>query len=211
MLFGDAPLEQLIAGIIALLVGLTFHEFSHAYVADQLGDHRPRAMGRVTLNPIPHIDPIGALLLLVAGFGWAKPVLVNPAALRNGRAGLAMVAAAGPIANLSLAVVFAIVFRVLGQADIGLGTFVGMTIFWVVVFNVVLAIFNLLPIPPLDGYNVALAFLPPRQALFMRRYGQYGIFVLLVLVILSSMNSPIDPLGWILGFARDLARLLLGV
>ena len=211
MLFGDAPLEQLIAGVIALLVGLTFHEFSHAFVADQLGDHRPRAMGRVTLNPIPHIDPIGALLLLVAGFGWAKPVLVNPAAIRNGRTGLALVAAAGPVANLSLAIVFAVVFRVLGQLDVGLDTFVGMTIFWVVVYNVVLAFFNLLPIPPLDGYNVALAFLPPRQAMLMRQYGMYGIFVLLGLVLLSQMNSPIDPLGWILGLAGRLARLFLGV
>jgi Zn-dependent protease len=210
MLFGDAPLAQILAGIIALLVGLTFHEFSHAWIADGLGDHRPRAMGRVTLNPIPHIDPIGALLLVVAGFGWAKPVLVNPAALRNGRTGLAMVAAAGPIANLVVAVVFAILHRLLEQADLTNASFVAEVVRWTVVFNVVLAFFNLLPIPPLDGYNVALAFLPPRQAMLLRRYAVYGIAVLLVLVLLNSMGSPIDPLGWILRIAGFVARLLIG-
>jgi len=120
MAFGDVSLERLIAGIIALLVGLTFHEFSHALLADHLGDHRPRAMGRLTLNPIPHIDPIGALMLVVAGFGWAKPVMVNPAALRGGRQGMALVAFAGPIANVVVAVAFAIVYRVMALVGAGL-------------------------------------------------------------------------------------------
>src|SRR5919106_6560176 len=118
MIFGDVSLERLIAGVIALLVGLTFHEFSHALLADQLGDHRPRAMGRLTLNPIPHIDPIGALMLVIAGFGWAKPVMVNPAALRDGRRGMALVAFAGPIANVLVAIGFAVLYRVLGIAGI---------------------------------------------------------------------------------------------
>jgi Zn-dependent protease len=209
MAFGNASIEQLLGGLIALVVGLTFHEFSHAFVADSLGDRRPRAMGRLTLNPIAHLDPIGSLMLLVAGFGWAKPVMVNPAALRNGRTGLAMVAAAGPIANVIVAVIAAVVFRVLDLAGVEDGFLVN-TLFWVVVLNMVLAVFNLLPIPPLDGYNVALAFLPPRQAMALRRYGQYGVFVLLGLVLLSYVNSPIDPLGWILGIAGLLARALIG-
>ncbi len=113
MIFGDISLQRLIAAVVALLVGLTFHEFSHAFVADELGDRQPRAMGRLTLNPIAHIDPIGALMLVVAGFGWAKPVMVNTAALRGGRRSMAVVAFAGPLANVAVAIVFAVVFRVL--------------------------------------------------------------------------------------------------
>jgi Zn-dependent protease len=209
MAFGSPSIEQLIGGIVALLVGLTFHEFSHAYVADSLGDHRPRAMGRLTLNPIAHLDPIGAIMLVLVGFGWAKPVMVNPAALRNGRNGLALVAAAGPIANVVVAVVTAVVFRVLNLAGFENATVLEI-LFWVVQLNMVLAVFNLLPIPPLDGYNVALAFLPPRQAMVLRQYGQYGVFVLLVLILLSYTNSPIDPLGWILGIASQVAFALIG-
>src|SRR5918996_233293 len=188
MIFGDVSIERLIAGIIALLVGLTFHEFSHALLADQLGDHRPRAMGRLTLNPLPHIDPIGALMLVVAGFGWAKPVMVNPAALRSGRQGLALVAVAGPVANVVVAVFFAIVYRVLNLAGIEDG-FVLNLVGLIVQLNILLAIFNVIPIPPLDGYNVLLAFLPPRQAMVVRQYSPYGVIVLLLLVLLP--NSPL--------------------
>ncbi len=209
MAFGSPSIEQLIGGLVALLVGLTFHEFSHAYVADSLGDHRPRAMGRLTLNPIAHLDPVGAIMLLLVGFGWAKPVMVNPAALRNGRKGLALVAAAGPTANVVVAVLAAVIFRVLNLAAVD-NSFVMQTLFWIVSLNMLLAVFNLLPIPPLDGYNVALAFLPPRQTLFLMRYGQYGVFILLGLILLSYTNSPIDPLGWILALASELAVALSG-
>lgn len=209
MAFGSPSLEQLLGGIIALLVGLTFHEFSHALLADSLGDRRPRAMGRLTLNPIPHIDPIGALMLVVAGFGWAKPVMINPAALRNGRLGMAIVAAAGPVANLVVAVAAAIGFRVLDIVGLE-GGFVLNTLVWVMHLNLILAIFNILPIPPLDGYNVALAFLPPQQAMQLRRFGQYGFLVLLGLILLRYVGSPIDPLGWIFTLAGILGRILVG-
>lgn len=204
MIFGDVSLERLIAGIIALLVGLTFHEFSHALLADQLGDHRPRAMGRLTLNPLPHIDPIGALMLVVAGFGWAKPVMVNPAALRGGRPGMAMVAFAGPIANVVVAVAFAIAFRVMDLAGIEDGFFLNL-VGLIVQLNILLAIFNLIPIPPLDGYNVLLAFLPPRQAMVVRQYAPYGVIVLLLLVLL-----PNSPLRLLLGMAAPITRFLIG-
>jgi Zn-dependent protease len=204
MLFRSLGIEQIIAGLIALLVGLTFHEFSHALLADSLGDHRPRAMGRLTLNPIAHLDPIGALLLVVAGFGWAKPVLVNPYALRNGRVGMAIVAAAGPIANIVVALAFAVVFRVLSIGGIDGGFLLGV-VYLIVVLNLLLAIFNIIPIPPLDGYNVALAFLPPRQAMLLRQYAQYGVIVLLLLVFL-----PGSPLRLLLNMARPIADLLVG-
>jgi Zn-dependent protease len=204
MLFGNPSIEGLIAGIVALLVGLTFHEFSHALLADQLGDRQPRAMGRLTLNPIPHIDPIGALMLVVAGFGWAKPVMVNPYALRDGPRGMALVAFAGPIANVVVAIGFAVVYRVLGVVGLDDG-FVLRLVELIVRLNILLAIFNLIPIPPLDGYNVLLAFLPPRQAMVVRQYAQYGVIVLLLLVFL-----PGSPLRALLGLAIPVSEVLIG-
>jgi Zn-dependent protease len=202
MLFGTPSLDVLLAAVIALLVGLTFHEFSHALVADELGDHRPRAMGRLTLNPLPHIDPFGAVMLLIAGFGWAKPVMVNPYALRNGVRSMWLVAAAGPVANLVVAIGFAAVYRVLDLAGLEGGFLVDL-VRNVVLLNVLLALFNLIPIPPLDGYNAVLSFLPPRTAMTVQRYAPYGILVLLLLIILP--NSPLNLLfGAVVGITRVL-------
>ena len=204
MLFGTPSLDVLLAAVIALLVGLTFHEFSHALVADELGDHRPRAMGRLTLNPIPHIDPIGAVMLLIAGFGWAKPVMVNPYALRNGMRSMWLVAAAGPVANLLVAIGFAAVYRVLDLAGLEDGFLVNL-VRNVVLLNVLLALFNSIPIPPLDGYNAVLSFLPPRTAMTVQRYAPYGILVLLLLIILP--NSPLNLLFSAVG---GITRVLIG-
>ena len=204
MPLGDVSIERLIAGAVALLVGLTFHEFSHALTADQLGDQRPRAMGRLTLNPIAHVDPIGALMLVVAGFGWAKPVMVNTAALRGGRRSMALVAFAGPIANVVVAIAFAIVFRVMTLVGVDSGFFLNLVAL-IVQLNILLAIFNLIPIPPLDGYNVLLAYLPHRQALTIQRYAPYGIIVLLLLIFL-----PGSPLQVLLGMAAPITRVLIG-
>lgn len=204
MPLGDVSIERLIAGAVALLVGLTFHEFSHALTADQLGDHRPRAMGRLTLNPIAHVDPIGALMLVVAGFGWAKPVMVNPAALRGGRRSMALVAFAGPIANVVVAIAFAVVFRVMDLTGVDSGFFLNLVAL-IVQLNILLAIFNLIPIPPLDGYNVLLAYLPPRQAVTIQRYAPYGIIVLLLLIFL-----PGSPLRALLALATPITRMLIG-
>ena len=203
MLFGNFSIAEIAGIAVALIVGITFHEFSHAAVADQLGDHRPRALGRVSLNPAAHIDPIGALVFVIAGFGWGKPVPVNVYALRPGRVGMAIVAAAGPIANVIVAVLAAIVYRVLDI--VGTGSFVLEIGFWVVYYNIVLAIFNLIPIPPLDGYNAMLAFLPPKTAFVVQRYAPYGIMVLLLLVLL-----PASPLSRLLGLAQPLTEALIG-
>jgi Zn-dependent protease len=198
----------LVGAAVALLVGLTFHEFSHAFVADQLGDHRPRALGRVSLNPLHHIDPFGALMVLLVGFGWAKPVPINPVALRPGRRALSVVAAAGPVANVVVAVAAAVVFRLLDA--VGVSGFALEAVLYAVFFNFVLAIFNLVPIPPLDGYNVVLPFLPPRTAWQVQRYAQYGMLVLLVLILIPSMTGGAGPLTFIFHAARGLTRLLIG-
>lgn len=204
MLFGAPSLDVLLAAVIALLVGLTFHEFSHALVADELGDGRPRAMGRLTLNPIPHIDPIGAVMLLIAGFGWAKPVMVNPYALRNGVRSMWLVAAAGPVANFVVAIGFAVIYRVLDLVGVE-GGFLVSLVRNVVLLNVLLALFNFIPIPPLDGYNAVLSFLPPRTAMTVQRYAPYGILVLLLLIIL-----PNSPLGLLFGAVAGITGALIG-
>lgn len=208
MLFANNNPAALVGVLIALLVGLTFHEFSHAFVADQLGDHRPRALGRVSLNPVNHIDPFGALMLVIVGFGWAKPVPVNPAALRPGRRAMSAVAAAGPIANVAVAVAAAIVFRLLD--GVGIGGFALSVAFYTVFFNFILAIFNLVPIPPLDGYNVVLPFLPPHLAWQVARYAQYGMLILLVLIFVPYLTRGPGPLTLIFNAAEGLTRLLIG-
>ena len=194
-----------LAGIaIALVIGVTCHEFSHAFTADQLGDHRPRALGRVSLNPVRHIDPFGALLFLIAGFGYGRPVPVNVYALRPGRIGMAMVAAAGPLANVVVALVFAIVYRAIRISGVQIDL-VEAIVLSAVFYNFVLAILNLIQIPPLDGYNVLLAFMPPRYAFTLQRYAQYGFLLLLLLVFI-----PGSPLGLLLGLAAPLTRLVIG-
>ena len=209
MLFLTQSLPVFIGIMVALLVGITFHEFSHAAVADQLGDHRPRALGRVSLNPVRHLDPFGALFFLIAGFGWGKPVPVNAYALRPGRIGLTYVALAGPVANFAIAIVVALIYRVLLQIGLLDAELPNRVLQLIVYFNVALGLFNLIPIPPLDGYNVVLPLLPPRQSFLVQRYAQYGYIALLLLLVLSYGPGS-GPLGWLFGFASDIQRFLLG-
>ena len=190
--------ESLIAAAIViaimLLVAFPFHEFAHALAAWRLGDGTAKLFGRLTLNPIAHFDPIGGILLAVTvvasftsggffAFGWAKPTPVNPSNLRNGRYGEAIVAFAGPASNLVLAAAGAIPLRYLNDhpelvADVGL-LYLILQAF--VVLNVILMLFNLVPIPPLDGSKVLFAFLPPRTAWQWRPIlEQYGILILIL-------------------------------
>jgi len=212
LFFSNLGAAEIIGILVALVVGITFHEFSHAFVADQLGDRRHRALGRISLNPAAHIEPVGAIFFVLAGFGWGRPVPVNIYALRPGRIGMAYVAAAGPIANLVVAGLFAILFRLADIAGLGVigGGFVWLMLYSVVFFNILLGVFNLLPIPPLDGYNLVMPFLPPRTAFTVQRYAQYGMVVLLLLVVLSY-GGGFSPLGWLVDGADGISRVLTGV
>lgn len=173
---------QFVAFAIAIVLGITVHEFMHAYVAHRLGDDTARLLGRLSLNPMAHLDPFGTLLLVLAGFGYGKPVPFNESRLRSAL-GVTFVALAGPLANLVLAAVASIPLR-FGTADV-LGGVYADILQYVVFMNCVLAIFNLIPIPPLDGSNVVYGLLSPRQQYSWRTYQQYGPFLLLFLLLLA--------------------------
>lgn len=188
MLGLDAP--TLIARILTLVIAFTIHELAHAWTAVELGDDTPRRMGRLTLNPLVHLDPIGSLLLIFAGFGWAKPVLTNPYNFRNGpRLGMAIVAAAGPFSNLIMALIAAIPFR------LGLLNTDNRLLFWLAFFldqfiflNLILMLFNLLPIVPLDGSKVLRGFAPREWDSWLNPLEQWGPFILLGLIFLGSFG-----------------------
>jgi Zn-dependent protease len=181
------------AFVIAVIVGITFHEFSHAAVATLQGDQTARSQGRLTLNPISHLDPLGSIALIVAGFGWGRPVPFSPMHLRNRRLGAALVGLAGPAANFVLALASVVALRVL-YADV-LGFEVNFSVRlleMLVVFNVILGVFNLLPIPPLDGSRLLSIFLPPSRQNIVYFLDQYGIFLLLgILILAPGLLTPV--------------------
>lgn len=181
--------EKAILIVVMLGVAFPFHEFSHALAAYRLGDSTARLFGRLTLNPVTHFDPIGGSLmaitiLLGGGFGYAKPTPVNPRNLRYGRWGEAIVAAAGPLSNLVLAIAGSIPLRFMVSAGIAPSMpAVAYTLLVFVYINLLLLVFNFIPIPPLDGGAVLFAFLPPQTAWQLRPIlAQYGIFILLILI-----------------------------
>ena len=213
MLFGSVA--QLLALAVAFLIAIDVHEFSHAWMANELGDSTARYQGRLTLNPLAHLDPLGTIMIFVAGFGWGKPVPVNPYALRNGpRAGMAMTSFAGPLANLITAVVFAVPIRLglVRFAPWAPGILPGLDnlISIIVYLNIALAVFNLIPIAPLDGFAVAVGLLPYQWAYTLKQWEQYGPAVLLLLLMLGRW-SHLDILGWIMRpFIEVLLWLIVG-
>ena len=215
----DLDIPQLIARLIVLVIAFTIHELAHALAADYLGDSTPRRMGRISLNPLVHLDPLGSILLLVSGFGWAKPVLVNPLNMRgNPRTAMALVAVAGPLSNILMAVLGAIPLR-LGLAGIGIqfGSSspilpdLGYLLFEFVWINVILAFFNLIPLAPLDGSKVLAGLLPAEMAYQLRPLDQYGPLILLALIFLPSFLPIPNAIALLIGGpAQSFTFFLLG-
>ena len=212
-------LVSIVALAIALVLGISVHEFSHAAAATWLGDTLPRRQGRLTLAPLAHLDVMGSLMFVIGGFGWGKPVQYNPYALRAGaRTGPAIVSAAGPLSNLILAVLFAIPTRLLVLWIIsGSGFFSAQTpqgaltllalLQGIIYFNLILSFFNLIPIFPLDGFTILLGLLPPQLADQFEQTRQFGLLLLFALVFLGS-----SVLGVIIYQPVDtLTQLLIGV
>jgi Zn-dependent protease len=209
----DFPLETILLGAVPVVLAITLHEAAHGYVARMFGDHTAWMLGRVTLNPLKHIDPVGtvvipALLLLIGApfvFGWAKPVPVNFGNLRNPKADMFWVAAAGPGSNFLQALAWAVVFKlaVVGvapspalaeMARIGL------------IANLALMALNLLPVPPLDGGRIAVSLLPHRAAAALARMEPYGLFVIVLLLATGVLGRLMQPLMF--GAERLIAALV---
>lgn len=213
-LFNDplAFLASLVLKLPALLVAVTVHELAHALVADRLGDPTARRLGRITLNPLPHIDPLGAVAFVLAGFGWAKPVPVEPRNLRHPVRDMAWVAVAGPLSNFAVAFVALVAVRLLGQVG-GAFPFVaeplGGVLFWIYVFNLALGIFNLIPLPPLDGGHFLPYLFPRASWSFIHQLEQAGPFLLILLVLSGATRYVVQPVfNLVSGFYLAVVRFL---
>lgn len=207
-------IETLIGRGIGLLIGFTLHEWAHAWSAYRLGDNTARNQGRLTLDPRAHIDPIGIMLALLAGFGWARPVPVNPAAFYpNEKRGLVIVSIAGPIMNLLIAVVFGIVVRLMWNAGLDdSAEFIFNIVVTVVIFNLVLFLFNLLPFSPLDGYKIAVGTLPREYSNWLTQYERETTLALMLILMAGIINPNLNILWIILGpMLEFLFRLIVGV
>ena len=222
--FGVDPAGAVITLLVligSLVAAVTFHEFSHAIAASRLGDDTARRLGRVSLNPIRHLDPMGSMMILVAGFGWGKPVPVNSTYLRpNPRGGAAIVAAAGPVSNILMAAVLSLPLNVgllnpevvgftffEGVADDLPGYIVSSLVFW----NILLAVFNLLPIAPLDGFSVAVGLLPRDASaalLRMERIGPLILFGIIAVGLFTNLNILWALIGPVINVLGEL--LLVG-
>jgi Zn-dependent protease len=200
----DPDLKRIALVMPAVLVGFTVHEFSHALVAVRLGDSTPRDQGRLTLNPISHIELIGLLMILLVGFGWAKPVQINPRNFKNPKNDEILVSLAGPFSNLLFGIAFAVALKFLFTLapqifyTVGFGPILFQILSYFVWINLLLAVFNLFPIPPLDGSHILLSLIPDKFSRFKLVYTRYGRFILIALILLGSFTGyTLLPIGFL--------------
>jgi len=190
----NLDLMSILVSIPGIVIGLAFHEFAHAFMADRLGDPTPRYQGRLTLSPFPHIDPIGFIMILLLGFGWAKPVQINTRYFKNPRRDEILVSIAGPVTNLIIAIVFALITKLLFTSTL-LFT-INVTTFsilygmfnYVIWINIILFLFNLIPLPPLDGFHVLSNIIPLKYYRFTYMLQKYST-IILILFIVTNISS----------------------
>ncbi len=227
---------DLVAGLIlitalatALIAGISFHEFSHAYVADTLGDDLPRRFGRVTLNPLAHLDRTGTILMLIIGFGWGKPVPVNPGATQNPKRTLWLTAAAGPLSNFGVAAIAGLPLKLdivpwlppfnpnvidfLVRGNWTLEQYAGLYLSSILLISLILGVFNLIPIAPLDGFKVAVGLLPRDLSRSFSQLEPWGPVILLLLLVTPIITG--GRFGLLFAAMRpiinELARLFAGI
>ena len=205
--FFDGFLFDLLYLIPAVVISLTIHEFSHAWVAVKLGDPTPRYDKRLSLNPLNHIDIIGFIVMLLVHFGWAKPVRVNPMYFENPRKGMMYTALAGPISNLALCIVASLLYFL--SFVFSFPTYLVLLFYYLTFMNISLAVFNLIPISPLDGSRIATYFFP-RYATFMARHGNIIQIVFIAFLILPGYVPMIpDVFGWIISGIQPIITNIL--
>ena len=187
LLFQNPILFFLIAA--ALVLSISVHEFSHALAANALGDSTAKDMGRLTLNPKAHLDPIGTLFLLFIGFGWGRPVPFNPGNLKNIKRDSAIISLAGPLSNFIMAVVFALIIRLVPGREI-----LGLFLYMAILYNLMLGFFNLIPLGPLDGNKIVYGFLPNTFAVQWVEIQRYGTYLLLFLILFNFTEKILLPL-----------------
>lgn len=188
-MFGDINLQDIIIRTIAVLVAIIPHEMAHGYAAYLCGDETAKNDGRLSLNPLHHLDPIGTICLIFFKFGWAKPVMINPNNFRDRKKGTFFVSIAGVLTNFILAIIAVIIMKYIRLSDFVFELF--MNIFW---FNTILGVFNLIPIPPLDGSKLLFSFLPPKYEYYLIKYEKYGYILLLLLIMTDNLDRILIPM-----------------
>jgi Zn-dependent protease len=229
-LFDIDPFAALVlftAIITALILGISFHEFSHAYIADTLGDRLPRRMGRVTLNPLAHLEPLGTMLMLLVGIGWGRPVPVNPYNTKNPKFALGATAAAGPLSNFVVAAVAGLPIKldlvpwsspfneanalVLARNGWEFKEYLSVYLSAIVLFSLILGVFNLIPIAPLDGFKVAVGFLPNELSESFASLERYGPIILITLLVLPFLTGTFILFEIMEPIIKLLANLFAGI
>ena len=214
-IFSKEGLISFLYTLPALLFCLSVHEFAHAYTAYKLGDRTQKAMGRLTLNPFSHIDIAGFICIALFGFGWGKPVMIDDRNFRNKAAGNALTAFAGPCSNIIMAILFTIILKILLITGVILPTInsvVGSIILNMLIltiqFNVVFAIFNLIPIPPFDGSRILYFFLPAKGREYMYKIEQYSFIIVLVILVTGIGSKLVSPIvNFVLGLLSKFIML----
>ena len=187
----NSQLIQLLVSVPAVLLCLSVHEACHGYMAYALGDPTAKHAGRLTLDPIRHLDPIGTICLLFFHVGWAKPVPVNPGNFKHPRRDIALVSLAGPVSNFLLALVALFLYYPLRLVESSIVMTIALMLYMVAVISIGLGVFNLIPVPPLDGSKILLSFLPRKYEWKFAQYQQFIQFGLLILLVLGVLNTPI--------------------
>lgn len=205
-------ITQFVLLIFPILYALTVHEFSHGYVAYRLGDDTAKRAGRLTLNPLKHLDPLGTIMLFIAHIGWARPVPINPYNFKNIKKDTAYVALAGPAANFISAIIFSLIFNFFNSHTLASSQNIFMVIiFYTIFINIALGLFNLIPFPPLDGSRILGAFLSDEAYFRYQRFERKGVLILVIIIIGGNLLGIHIISGVIMPPIRFFMRLLTGV